>query len=350
VVIETNNLYYQDAGILSEGDRKPFDLRMSPGVTKDDNDNDGKPDVDAAAGEGMGWFPGYAIDVETGQRLNIFFGENSAYDGSLLPEAFNELPTGRDMMFNPAAQEILNSGGIGGLYNFYMGGQHFVYVTKQAYDGCAVIRTRLAPSPIGTTKVNAIREITWAGFILAEAGQRMKSYKDGLIPEDVVVKLRATNPYAVRTGTGDFNGYPTYRFKIEGKQASNLTAPELETALDMINVVPNPYYGYSNYETSAFETTVKISNLPAKCVVSIYTLDGKFIRQYVRDEIGTIPLGSNRAISRTQISPDLEWDLKNNKGIPIASGVYLIHVSAEGLGERTLKWFGVSRKFDPSGL
>lgn len=350
VVIESSNLYYQDAGILAEGDRKPFDLRNSPSVTKDDNDNDGKPDVDAADGEGMGWFPGYAIDVETGQRLNIFFGENSVYDGSLVPEAFEETPTGRDMMFNPSAQEILNTGGTVSLYNFYMGGQHFVYVTKQPYDGCANIRTRLAPSPIGTTKVNAVREITWAGFLMAEGGQRMKSYKDGLIPEDVVVKLRATNPYAVRIGTGEFNGYPTYRFKIEGKQAAALTEPEVETALDMINVVPNPYYGYSNYETSAFETTVKISNLPAKCVISIYTLDGKFIRQYVRDEIGAVPIGNNRALSRAQISPDLEWDLKNSKGIPIASGVYLIHVSAEGLGERTIKWFGVSRKFDPSGL
>lgn len=349
VVIETANLYYQDAGLLSEGERKPFDLRNSPSVSRDDLDNDGKPDPDGD-GEGMGWFPGYAIDVETGQRLNIFFGENSAYDGSLFPESYNELPTGRDMMFNPTSQEILNTAGGFGLFNFYMGGQHFIYVTKQAYDGCAFIRTRLTPGPIGTLKVNAVREITWTGFPMLEVGQRMKAYKDGLIPEDLVVKLRATNPYAVRIGTGEFNGYPTYRFKIEGKQASALTAPEVETALDMINVVPNPYYGYSNYETSAFETTVKISNLPAKCVVSIYTLDGKFIRQYVRDEIGGVPLGSNRAISRTQISPDLEWDLKNSKGIPIASGVYLIHVAAEGLGERTIKWFGVSRKFDPSGL
>ena len=46
----------------------------------------------------------------------------------------------------------------------------------------------------------------------------------------------------------------------------------------------------------------------------------------------------------------IEWDLKNNKGIPIASGVYLIHIDAEGLGERVIKWFGVNRKFDPSGL
>ena len=63
-----------------------------------------------------------------------------------------------------------------------------------------------------------------------------------------------------------------------------------------------------------------------------------------------MPTGSNRAIDRNQISPDLEWDLKNFHQVTIASGVYLIHVSAPGLGERTLKWFGVNRQFDPSGL
>jgi hypothetical protein len=51
-----------------------------------------------------------------------------------------------------------------------------------------------------------------------------------------------------------------------------------------------------------------------------------------------------------QIIPDLEWDLKNNKAIPVASGVYLIHIQAPGMGERTVKWFGIARQYDPSGL
>ena len=90
--------------------------------------------------------------------------------------------------------------------------------------------------------------------------------------------------------------------------------------------------------------------MPAKCVITIYSLDGKFIRQYRRDEVGQVPRGNNRAIPQQQITPDLEWDLKNNKNIPISSGVYLIHVDAGELGQRTIKWFGVNRKFDPSGL
>ncbi|MCB9308400.1 MAG: hypothetical protein H6565_17535, partial [Lewinellaceae bacterium] len=114
-----------------------------------------------------------------------------------------------------------------------------------------------------------------------------------------------------------------------------------ENALDSIKVVPNPYYGFSQYETSQFTNTIKITNLPGKCTVTIYSLDGKFIRQYQRnEEYGPY----------MQITPDLEWDLKNSKGIPVASGVYLIYVQSPEYGERTIKWFGIGRQFDPSGL
>ena len=352
-VIETANKWVSSAGVPTEGDGiLHFDLRETPSVTKDDNDGDGLPDIDPdpEVEIGMGWFPGYAIDVETGQRLNIFFGENSIYDGSLYPDAYVDTPRGRDMMFNPSSQFFLNTGVFGAplSYNYYAGGQHYVYVTKQPYDGCLEIADRLEHSSSALKKVKAVKEITWAGLVMPLPGQEFLSYADGLIPEDLTVKLRVNNPYEVAVGTGDYNGYPTYRFKLDGLQAEELDEEGVETALDLINVVPNPYYGFSDYETSQFTTTVKITNLPAKCTVTIYSLDGKFIRQYERDELGTQPKGS--AIELNQVLPDLEWDLKNNKQIPIASGVYLIHVAAEGLGERTLKWFGVNRQFDPSGL
>ncbi len=77
-------------------------------------------------------------------------------------------------------------------------------------------------------------------------------------------------------------------------------------------------------------------------------MDGRFIRQYNRDEQIGDPTGYGT--EGQQILPNLEWDLKNAKGIPVASGVYLIHVAAEGIGERTLKWFGINRKFDPAAF
>ena len=42
----------------------------------------------------------------------------------------------------------------------------------------------------------------------------------------------------------------------------------------------------------------------------------------------------------------LDWDLKNHKDIPVASGVYLIHIDAPGIGEKVIKWFGTIRQID----
>ncbi|MEZ4984049.1 MAG: hypothetical protein R2795_03265 [Saprospiraceae bacterium] len=344
IVVESMNPAYEDAGFFSEGERNMFDPRNKPSVGKEAGP-DGLPMPDGT-GEGMGWFPGYAIDVETGQRLNIFFGENSVYNGT---QGFGP-SNGGDMMFNPSDDIFFPTPG-GGVspFNYPVGGQHFVYVTNTPYDECAFIADRFDdPSPL--RKVAPLRTVTWAGMLISIPGTEMKSYADGLIPEDVIVKLRVDNSYKVAIGTGEFNGYPTYRFKLENKQALALDELAINEALQAINIVPNPYYGFSQYEDSQFENVVKISNLPQKCTVTIYSLDGKFIRKYERNELGAVPVGGNRAINRAQINPDIEWDLKNFRNIPVSSGVYLIHVAAPGLGERTLKWFGVNRQFDPSGL
>ena len=359
-IVEAANIYYEEEGLLGSNDRRHFDLRDSPSVTKEDADGDGLPDIDPApkfAAEGFGWFPGYAIDVETGERLAVIISENSFYDGDNIPVEFfqNGQANGNDMMFNPSSQLILtNTLGPLTAINYLGGGQHYLYVTDLPYTDATLsefankLRPDIFPSLLRVT--NLINRITWAGLVVLNPGQELLSYQEGLIPEDLTVQLRVDNPFQVRSVTGDFNGYPTYEFSISGKEATDLEENEQATALDQIRVVPNPYYGFSDYETSQFTNVVKITNLPAKATISIFSLDGKFIRQYQRDEVPGSPIGANRALNEIRINSDLEWDLRNSKGIPIASGVYLIHIAADGIGERTIKWFGINRQFDPSGL
>ncbi|MBU6340385.1 MAG: hypothetical protein KGS48_02720 [Bacteroidetes bacterium] len=373
VVIETASVYWTDAATYGASQdpaqspespttrkRQSFDVRYGLSVGKDDANGDGLPDPDGelnpndgtpAAGQplrGMGWFPGYAVDVETGQRLNIFFGENSCYSSTL-----NAKYTGRDMMWNPTNQ-ILEDGTVNfrssDFPKWVLGGQHWVYVTYSKYDGCDSLRRAFTPerfsgSAVFNNKVAQVRNIAWAGMLQMAPGTKLLSYKEGLIPTETVVKLRVDNSYktwwnqagnhAVR------NGHPKYLIRIRDREAASLDQVQVGNSLDSIKAVPNPYYGFSQYETSQFTNIVKFTNLPAKCVVTIYSLDGKFIRQYNRDETYT---------AYKQYLPDIEWDMKNNKGIPVASGVYLVHINAEGLGERTIKWFGIGRQFDPSGL
>ena len=353
VVIETMNTMHKADGLESEKGGllkgNNFDMRAGKSVGSDTD-----PNAASDGTLGKSWFPGYAIDVETGERLNIFFGENSGFDpaNETLKDGFRftQPLTGRDMIWNPTSDVFVQSNPQGNptVINFPVGCGHYIYVTTQKYDGCAELYTSGAA---GVLKFNRdiSKAVQWTCMPIAS---RLLSYKDGIVPNEAVVKLRVENPYQVvdQTVATVKRGYPTYQFTIEGAEAGAINTPELvKNELDAINVVPNPYYAYSAYELSQFTNTVKITNLPAKCVVTIYTLDGKFIRQYRRDEVETKSSATNPGVNNRQITPALEWDLKNIKSIPVASGTYLIHVSSD-LGERTLKWFGVMRPFDPSGL
>ncbi|MEM8907978.1 MAG: hypothetical protein AAGD05_09055 [Bacteroidota bacterium] len=256
------------------------------------------------------------------------------------------------MMWNPTSQVFVPTPGRNNIdqLNFFTGGQHFIYVTDEPYDSCNNIRSELV-NPFFLGQVNAKRNIRWASFPILQPETQLLSYEDGLIPNDLTVKVRVDNSYKVRLGTGENNSYPAYEIRLDNVEAEAIEGEtEVDSVLNLVNVVPNPYYGFSDYENSQFSTVVKITNLPARANVTIYTLDGKFVRQYRRDETGTVPDGNNRALARNQVLPAIEWDLRNSRGIPVTSGVYLIYVNAPGLGERTIKWFGIARQFDPSGL
>ncbi len=353
VVVETINDMYTESGMAAETDpanpakaKGSFDLRAGASIGSETD-----PNAASDGTKGKSWFPGYAVDVETGKRYNVFFGENSGFDSKdeVLNEVykFSQPLTGRDMIWNPTTDAAVGNGPQGAA-QLVAGCGHYIYVTDQEYDGCADLYTQL--NKTSPSKTNVVRRIRWTAMPFLTQGSKMLDYKSGLIPNDCTIKLRVDNPYSVSAGTNVKLGYPTYQFEIANAQAGAVDSPELvNKALEAINVVPNPYYAYSAYEISQFTNTVKITNLPAKCVVSIYTLDGKFIRQYRRDEVAERTKGTNPGVSEKQITPALEWDLKNEKSIPVASGTYLIHVSSD-LGERTLKFFGVMRPFDPSGL
>ena len=309
VVLETC-----DDSLLAEGRARKFDMRKAPSV-----DKDGNPD---GTGTGMGWFPGYAINVETGERLNIMFGENSWLVGE----------NGSDMKFNPTSNLFSNLG------NVSWGGEHFVYVLGHngdastncpAYDGCAWVSSQLSTLN-DLNKKNVYNDAMWAGIPLATANQEWLS-------TDVKIRIRVTKPYKryySTTGTGSpnpqNNDYPMYSFTTNDIMTETGNTAQAKSALDLINVVPNPYYGYSDYEVNQLDNRVKITNLPVKCTVSIYTVNGILVRQYTKDDESTF----------------LDWDLKNFAGIPIAGGLYLIHVKVNGVGEKVVKWFGTLRPID----
>ena len=125
-----------------------------------------------------------------------------------------------------------------------------------------------------------------------------------------------------------------YSWSMDDISTVTASKDQLAEALKMINVVPNPYYAFSEYERSRLDTRVKITNLPERCTVKIYSTNGKLVRTFKKDS----PITS------------LDWDLTNHKGIPVASGVYLIHVDVPEVGEVILKFFGGVRQVDLQGI
>ena len=95
-------------------------------------------------------------------------------------------------------------------------------------------------------------------------------------------------------------------------------------------MVPNPYRVYSQYETSPIDSRVKITNLPPEATISIYDMAGNFVRRF------------NKADDLTYI----DWNLKNQSNVPIASGLYLIHIKTKDLGEKIIKWYGIMYEID----
>lgn len=179
------------------------------------------------------------------------------------------------------------------------------------------------------------------------------------IPCDVTIDIDVRSPYGVclsgnRTkspaaGIANVNReMPAYQFVLSAEDAvleglaitNNPRQEYIDSLLGQITVVPNPYYSYSSYETaSQLETKVRIVNLPTGiengqpqgCLIRIYTVDGTLVRT-----LGPTPVNSTT----------IDWDLHNQAGIPIAGGMYLIHVSVPGIGERVIKWFGTMRPVD----
>ena len=107
----------QDNPAFAKGGVSKLDPRADESV-----DKDGNPD---GTGTGMGWFPGYAINKETGERLNIMFAEDSWLSSD----------NGDDMLWNPSTrvQTQIPTWANG---SYYLGGKHFIYVHSSKYDEC----------------------------------------------------------------------------------------------------------------------------------------------------------------------------------------------------------------------
>jgi hypothetical protein len=305
-----------------------------PSITRDGTPS-GENAPDGTPSTGMGWFPGYVVDLDRGIRLNLMFSE-FRYDGSYASFTQGVNPgtqaSGNDLQYTFS--------GFAG--TFIRPSHHHLYVMNTPYDEARNYEREFDEIeafprfPINRFlgKVIGVHAQTmWVGDIQT-VGDSLQT--------DARLQLRVDRRLESypRRG-GDTLTNPVYSFNSQGFATQRGVEAVAKSALDIIRAVPNPYYAYSQYESDKVDNRIYITNLPSKCTVSIYSLSGSLIRRFTRDV-------SNVANQNEQTYQ--EWDLKNQFGLPIASGTYLIHIDAGSLGEKTIKWFGAIRPIDLSGL
>lgn len=291
---------------------------------------------------GMSWFPGYAIDLDRGVRLNMAFSESAVLQRA----------RGVDLVYEFPITE-----GSGNLAN-----QNWVYVFDDIYDEARRLETSLDSidynfgySPRHADLNSAVARSFWSrcmyiGYpgvretaipanLRDPSGMRVSNalYSNTRLPfsNEARVSVRINRAFAY------YGGAPTYTFSTDGLAVKTNVKSTAQSALDLIRVAPNPYYAYSSYEVSQTDNRVKIINLPSRADVSIFTLNGTLIRTFSVDF---------RNVQGQSSVNTIDWDLTSATGLPIASGSYLIHVDAKELGSRTVKFFCVTRPLDVEGI
>lgn len=115
-------------------------------------------------------------------------------------------------------------------------------------------------------------------------------------------------------------------FEITAPSAASYTADVAKADVTKINVFPNPYYGFNRAETSRLNRFVTFNHMPPSAEVRIFNLAGALVRVLVKAD-------------PTQY---FTWDLNNQQGLPVASGIYIAYMTLKDaagadLGTKTLK-------------
>ena len=86
--------------------------------------------------------------------------------------------------------------------------------------------------------------------------------------------------------------------------------------INEINVFPNPYYGVNSEELNKYNRFVTFSHLPQKAKIRIFNLAGVLVKTIDKNDPGQFQ----------------RWDLANESGLPVASGLYIAYIELPDIG------------------
>lgn len=148
-----------------------------------------------------------------------------------------------------------------------------------------------------------------------------------------ILQVKAKSSSSAATNGDVFTIQPNYY--INASRQYNFTTSKatvgntelMKNQLDNIKVYPNPYFAHNKAESNPLQRFVSISHLPSKAKIRIISLTGEIIKTINYDS--SVPSSNPSNVAK--------WDLRNENGLPVASGMYFIHVEIEGVGSKVLK-------------
>ena len=146
--------------------------------------------------------------------------------------------------------------------------------------------------------------------------------------------LKWQNGDVVTINVANYPILPTDSFVFTThKKGEGLSATDKVASFDRVTVYPNPLFAYNSLasydRTNSDNSFVTFSNLPIDVTIKIFSISGSLIR---------VLSTTDKTLGPT--SPFLNWNLLNQSGLRVASGMYIAVVSSPGLGEKVLK-FGI---------
>ena len=106
------------------------------------------------------------------------------------------------------------------------------------------------------------------------------------------------------------SGKVNYKRDANGSPVPVIIPSKVQTTLDEVYVVPNPYYGSAVWTATELADKVEFHNLPPSAVIKIYTFSGDLVR----------------VIEHNDGTGSASWNLLNDEGQKVANGVYFYKV------------------------
>ncbi|MEL1226074.1 MAG: hypothetical protein VW963_04960 [Candidatus Neomarinimicrobiota bacterium] len=123
----------------------------------------------------------------------------------------------------------------------------------------------------------------------------------------------------------------TIRFTVEQENA--LDPSIVQSDLDSIRVVPNPYVMTNMMESAVSNPflnqrrKIMFTHIPANCVIKIFTVSGVLV-----DEI---------VVNNEPNNGIIHWDMLTRENLEVAAGMYFYHIDALDIGEEKLGKFAI---------